>query len=793
VTSGGGNVSVSGQGGGSGASVFNVGVYVRGGVVTAGGSGTVTVIGTGGASTGVSNFGVNVFGSGSQVTSGGGNVSITGQGGGSGASNFNFGVSVQAGGVVTAGGSGNVSITGTGGASTGSANYGVLATGSGSKVTSGGGNVSVTGLEGAGPSGIGIVLQSAAAISTATNGGSITLVGNSMSLGGPVSAPSSSSVTLRPFTNGVGINLGSTSDPIGGPLSLSNAELNNITAGTINIGDANTGTITVSAAITQVASTNIVLTSGGDIVISGGQVNTGGGTLLLHPGATGSVKPTHAGTDATASTASFSLASALTINIAGTTVDIQYTQLNVAGAVDLSGVTLLLTGVYVPLPGDTFTIVSATSRTGTFAGLHDGATVTFNGVVMFVHYTATAVVLVDKANPTISTTASETSNVVGTAVLSESVTVSGGSNPTGTVTFTLTQPDNTTITVGSVPVNGDGTYNLSTTVTAAEVGTYTWHASYGGDGWNNGAIDDGTHESVATVKASPTISTSVIGSGGTLGSVTLKDSATLSGGYHESGTIAFKLYNPSGTLVDTETVTSNGDGTYTTATGYVPTVVGTYEWVVSFAGDRLNNGAATKSGDEPATVYTNGSNQAGSRGFWSNSQGRLVLTGSSSGNTLLLQFTALFTGGLANPSKPGYTVLVDANGNYIAASSFSSYSFVSGYLSGASATNMAYMLSAQLLATEFNNVAGYVNPNKTIAIANVGGETKADQAALKSPPSHPGVSPIGSFATIQQVINDTIAELIAAPNTIASTLDRTFEEALMNIFVAINQNGNIFV
>ena len=49
--------------------------------MTAGGSGTVTLNGTGGG-TGGAEYGVLVTDTGSMVTSSGGNVSITGQGGG---------------------------------------------------------------------------------------------------------------------------------------------------------------------------------------------------------------------------------------------------------------------------------------------------------------------------------------------------------------------------------------------------------------------------------------------------------------------------------------------------------------------------------------------------------------------------------------------------------------------------------------------------------------------------------------------------------------------------------------
>jgi hypothetical protein len=53
-------------------------------------------------------------------------------------------------------------------------------------------------------------------------------------------------------------------------------------------------------------------------------------------------------------------------------------------------------------------------------------------------------------------------------------------------------------------VTAAGIYN-SPTVIATQVGTYVWHASYTGDGLNNGKIDDGTNESLTTIKASPAI------------------------------------------------------------------------------------------------------------------------------------------------------------------------------------------------------------------------------------------------------------------------------------------------
>ena len=104
-----------------------------------------------------------------------------------------------------------------------------------------------------------------------------------------------------------------------------------------------------------------------------------------------------------------------------------------------------------------------------------------------------------------------------------------------------------------------------------------------------------------TTKASPTITTTANPSSVTLsnsGSPTLKDSATLSGGYNPTGTITFTLYGLDGTtVVDTETATVSGNGTYTTPTGYTlpttGTVTGTYQWVASYSGDANNNAVSS--------------------------------------------------------------------------------------------------------------------------------------------------------------------------------------------------------
>ncbi|MCC6462971.1 MAG: hypothetical protein IT260_21055 [Saprospiraceae bacterium] len=380
ISSTGGNVSVTGGSNAGATTSLSYGILIdRGSQITAGGTGTVTVVGQGGSGSGGMNYGIYITGSGtpSQVTSSSGAVSVTGTGG-AGASGY--GVYILNNGKITAGGTGTVTVTGQGGTGVSGSNYGVFVTNTDATITSGGGSVTITGKEGAGPNSLGLVTATSnASITTATNGGNITLIANSMDIGAgtSVSANGSSSITLRPFTSSVQTDLGSATNTVGGPLGLSDTELDLVTAGSIIVGSATSGDITVSADITRSAATDMSLVCNGDVLISGGQINTGGGTLLLDPGASPkAVKPTQASTDVTASTLSFGSDLAIVIN--GTNVDAQYTQLYVAGDVDLSGVDLVLSGTHLPAAYQTFTIVNNTGAnliTGTFTGLIEGATI----------------------------------------------------------------------------------------------------------------------------------------------------------------------------------------------------------------------------------------------------------------------------------------------------------------------------------------------------------------------------------------------------------------------------------
>ncbi len=182
------------------------------------------------------------------------------------------------------------------------------------------------------------------------------------------------------------------------------------------------------------------------------------------------------------------------------------------------------------------------------------------------------------------------------------VAVGGVASATGTVVLTWS-PSGTysypTLTAGQSASQGFKLTNSG----SSETDTATLTAT----GSSLKATADVTLKGAAA-KASPALATSP-SAGGTVGSATVKDTATLTGGYNPTGTITFNLYAPgdtscSGSPVDTETVTVSGNGTYATPTGYTPTATGTYRWIASYGGDGNNNTAATACADEPVIIRT---------------------------------------------------------------------------------------------------------------------------------------------------------------------------------------------
>ena len=118
--------------------------------------------------------------------------------------------------------------------------------------------------------------------------------------------------------------------------------------------------------------------------------------------------------------------------------------------------------------------------------------------------------------PTTLSTQASPGVVLGAAV-SDTATLSGGANPTGTITFKLYGPNdatcsNTAIFTSTVTVSGNGSYGSTPAFTPTAAGTYRWIANYSGDANNNATSNacNGANENVTvtvpvTVTPAPTL------------------------------------------------------------------------------------------------------------------------------------------------------------------------------------------------------------------------------------------------------------------------------------------------
>src|SRR5208337_2939714 len=241
------------------------------------------------------------------------------------------------------------------------------------------------------------------------------------------------------------------------------------------------------------------------------------------------------------------------------------------------------TGGYKPTGNVTFNLYNNPNGTGTPLFTDANEPLNSSGVATSVGYTATATgtdywvatyngdsnnnsvtsgtalepVVISPASPSINTSQQPATATVGTSIADEA-TVSGGFNPTGTVTFDLYNNSSATGT----PLFTDtetlsGGTATSKGYTATATGTDYWVATYNGDS-NNHSVTSGTAlEPVVISPASPSINTSQQPATATVGT-SIADEATVSGGFNPTGTVTFDLYNNSsatGTPLFTDTET----------------------------------------------------------------------------------------------------------------------------------------------------------------------------------------------------------------------------------------------
>ncbi|MCA9833066.1 MAG: Ig-like domain repeat protein [Thermomicrobiales bacterium] len=205
------------------------------------------------------------------------------------------------------------------------------------------------------------------------------------------------------------------------------------------------------------------------------------------------------------------------------------------------------------------------------------------------------------------------------STVKDTATISGLSkNATGKVTYTLFKgsvcDDKAATTVDSwtVDLASNGTIpDVNPGIAITDVGTYFWVVSYAGDANNRAFTSTGCDEWFKVEVAHPQISTvmkyangTVIENGATVAiDSTVKDTATISGlSKNATGKVTYTLYKGSvcddkaATTIDSWTVDLTSNGTIPDVNpGIAITDVGTYFWVVSYAGD-ANNRAVTSTG-----------------------------------------------------------------------------------------------------------------------------------------------------------------------------------------------------
>lgn len=222
---------------------------------------------------------------------------------------------------------------------------------------------------------------------------------------------------------------------------------------------------------------------------------------------------------------------------------------------------------------------------------------------------ATTVLSVSRVTPAIAGHAT-TSATLGAAI-SDVATIAGGAAATGTITFDLYGPGDTSCAspIGSstATVSGDGSYDAVPFQTSS-TGTYRWIARYGGDGANEAvttSCDDTSQAS--SVKAQPLLTSRAFA--GVAGDGTIAATATIERGTILTGTIRFRVYGPGDDACTAPLATSlaavSGNGIYA-APAFPAVAAGTYRWVADYGGDANNAAAGPTScaGPDAAVVVT---------------------------------------------------------------------------------------------------------------------------------------------------------------------------------------------
>ena len=246
-----------------------------------------------------------------------------------------------------------------------------------------------------------------------------------------------------------------------------------------------------------------------------------------------------------------------------------------------------------------------------------------------------------------STVVADNSSGLATGgTLTFTATVTGaGATPTGSVTWTVTDPNGAA--VACPPSTLDGSGDGTCTVTNVIAGTYSASADYGGDTNYDSSTGQDSAASISTATTGTTVNDNAAGVA-TGGSFTF--TATVSGpGVTPTGTVSWTVTDPNGHAVSCapSTLNGSGDGTCTVT----DVIAGTYSASADYGGDTNYTGS---SGEDTASV----GEATSSTVVADNSSG--VATGGT------LTFTATVTGAGATPTGSVTWTVTDPNGAAVA-------------------------------------------------------------------------------------------------------------------------------